>query len=342
MYFELGPKTNRKSMYDFDEEYRKLKEYANKNKLTVVSGLRRTGKSSLLHVTYNEINYPKIFIDMRALGLSKKIFWNELIAKLIEALYKAYPTEKISDIIKGFEIGSIKVNFREKIPSFCKIIEKLDKTKCVIFIDEAQLLRKIEADYLLAYIFDNTKNINIIMAGSEVGLLQNMLENPKNPLYGRPYLRIETRYLNEEESREFLKDGLKQINLKILDKDLEEILAQFDGNIGWLTMAGYYISIEKDTKKAVEKTLETGERLVKDELNNFLNGRVGRTKYITILKLLKNDLKWNEIKRGFEAKYGRISDKQLSALIKTLVNYGFIEKRENVYCIPDPLLKKIV
>jgi hypothetical protein len=107
-------------------------------------------------------------------------------------------------------------------------------------------------------------------------------------------------------------------------------------------MAGYYISIEKDTKKAVEKTLETGERLVKDELDNFLNGRVGRTKYITILKLLKNDLKWNEIKRGFEAKYGRISDKQLSALIKTLVNYGFIEKRENVYCIPDPLLKKVL
>jgi AAA+ ATPase superfamily predicted ATPase len=342
MYFELGPKMDKKALFDFEDEYQKLKEYAMKNKLTVISGLRRTGKSSFLHVVYNELKCPKVFIDVRALKLSRKVFWNEFIAKLIDALHKAYPAEKISDLIKGIEVGLVRISFKEENPSFCKIIEKLDESKCVIFVDEAQLLRKIGADYLFAYIFDNTKNINVVMAGSEVGLLQNMFENSKNPLYGRPYLKIGTRYLTEEEGKKFLREGFRQVKFKISEADIEEIVKDFDGNIGWLTMAGYYISMERDIKKGIERTIETGKKLVKDELNKFLSGRVGRERYVMILKLLKSDLRWSEIKRGFEAKFGKISDKQLTDFIKTLLDYGFIGKKDNLYYIPDPLLKRVV
>ena len=47
------PKVSRRDLYDFDEELEALSKYL-KEPLTVVSGLRRTGKTSLVLTALNE------------------------------------------------------------------------------------------------------------------------------------------------------------------------------------------------------------------------------------------------------------------------------------------------
>jgi AAA+ ATPase superfamily predicted ATPase len=58
------PKVSRRDLYGFDEELGALSKYL-KEPLTVVSGLRRTGKTSLVLTALNESDRPYVFIDLR-------------------------------------------------------------------------------------------------------------------------------------------------------------------------------------------------------------------------------------------------------------------------------------
>lgn len=52
-------------MYDFDRELEELTKGIKLNPLTIVIGIRRSGKTSLLRVALNEIGYPYIYVDPR-------------------------------------------------------------------------------------------------------------------------------------------------------------------------------------------------------------------------------------------------------------------------------------
>jgi DNA-binding IclR family transcriptional regulator len=46
------------------------------------------------------------------------------------------------------------------------------------------------------------------------------------------------------------------------------------------------------------------------------------------------------VRRYLELKLGtRIYDSELSRLLKNLLDNGFIEKKEDLYAIPDPILR---
>jgi len=64
------------------------------------------------------------------------------------------------------------------------------------------------------------------------------------------------------------------------------------------------------------------------ELENFLSLRPqARARYLTILKLLINPLRWSEVRAGVSVKLKReVSDKQLTHYLKELIDYGLIEK----------------
>jgi predicted transcriptional regulator len=63
-------------------------------------------------------------------------------------------------------------------------------------------------------------------------------------------------------------------------------------------------------------------------------------RYVEILKILKEGATWSEIKRYLELRLGtRMYDSELSRLLKNLIDNGFIEKKDNMYMIIDPILK---
>jgi AAA+ ATPase superfamily predicted ATPase len=73
LLFDPRPKASRRDLYDFEEELKTLSRYLGEP-LTVVSGLRRTGKTSLVLTALNESDKPYVFVDLRE-GFAS---WREL------------------------------------------------------------------------------------------------------------------------------------------------------------------------------------------------------------------------------------------------------------------------
>ena len=120
---------------------------------------------------------------------------------------------------------------------------------------------------------------------------------------------------------------------------------KLDGVIGWLTLFGWYVAQGKDPDEALNLVLSNGIKLVKNELDLFLETRgIGRRRYILVLKILAEGPKrWKEIKEIIEIKLRRrIANNQITRYLTELIKYGFIEKRENLYYIPDPLLRETI
>jgi hypothetical protein len=86
MYFDEEPKTSRKDLYDFDEQYRRfLNLLGEGRRLIVVKGLRRTGKTSLCLTCLQEEGIPHLFVDCRKFARVPSITRVDLTKLLQEA-----------------------------------------------------------------------------------------------------------------------------------------------------------------------------------------------------------------------------------------------------------------
>ena len=313
-------------------------------RMIVIKGLRRTGKSSLMRVALNETKLPNIFIDLRlSFPFSPDSIYQYFSMELSKFL-KDRTMNKILSKIKGIEISGLKLEFKErKINVIAEILEEIGKRseheQIVLVIDEAQDLRYLKGfDKILAHIYDYVKGIKLVLAGSEVGLLDRVLGigNPKAPLFGRAFTEINLKKLSKEKSVEFLKAGFEQVGVKVEDEEINKAVSILDGIIGWLTFYGYLKT--RGYSDALERSIDEGSRLVAEEFKNFLNSRqIARRRYIEIMKTLVRPSRWSEVKRSLRI-ITDVSDKQLSNYLKELTYYGFIEKSNDLYFITDPLL----
>ena len=65
MLFSPEPKTRRQDLYDFNRELSALVTALRAERLTLVTGLRRTGKTSLLRVALGEAGVTYLYVDVR-------------------------------------------------------------------------------------------------------------------------------------------------------------------------------------------------------------------------------------------------------------------------------------
>ena len=354
MIFDPWPKERKKDLYNFDKEINKLIESISDPsvRLIVIKGLRRTGKSSILRVALNESKYNYVLIDMREFEeLDRESFYRSLT----EALLKAIKSRKkaIVNRIKAISFMGMKIEISKHDEEmdyrtlFRKINSWADKNKTffILAIDEAQEVAKINFDRYLAFIYDNLLRIKIILAGSQIGVLTKLFEDPKRPLYGRARIEINTRKLTPEEAEEFLTLGFKEVGIRIGKEIIREAINRLDGIIGWLNLFGWYIVHGKRPMEAMEIVLREGMQVVKDELDRFLETRgIGKKRYLIVLKILAEGPKrWKEVKELMEIKLRkRIANNQITRYLSELLKYGFIQKREKIYYIPDPLLRETV
>jgi AAA+ ATPase superfamily predicted ATPase len=119
----------------------------------------------------------------------------------------------------------------------------------------------------ISYSYDYHRNISFILTGSEMGVLYGILKNPKNPLFGRAFININTRKLNREESINFLEKGFDELNIKISKEEVERVVNELDGIIGWLTYYGYQRMLGKENFEEIKKDAIA---LAKQELENFI------------------------------------------------------------------------
>ena len=350
MYFGVGPKEHKRDLYGFDREYAGLCEaISSQNRLIIVKGLRRTGKTSLLNSVYANLPLSKIFIDAREIsGKGSSEVYSHFITRLSAYMQSRNILSKIAGTISSVELG-VKLSVQRQTPLLSAMLSEIDaqagkekKTFC-IFIDEAQMLKQSGFDAFLAFAYDRFKNTKIILAGSEIGLLDEFAgENSRSPLYGRVKKTITTRKFERSESVDFLRRGFSQAGKKPAETDVEDAVNCLDGTAGWLSMYGFY-ALSESHASALAKTRREGAKIVREEINAFMvQRRVAERQYLAILSALATEpLAWSKIRNYLEIRLGKgVSDSRLFAYLSALETYGFIEKHDGKYFVSDPLIKE--
>jgi hypothetical protein len=83
--------------------------------------------------------------------------------------------------------------------------------------------------------------------------------------------------------------------------------------------------------------------LIKEEFNNFLSNRKeARERYYTIMQVCKRGCRWSDVKRAIEAKEGiSVDDKEVTNLIKNLVDSSFLMKEDEIYRPADVIMTRV-
>jgi len=150
---------------------------------------------------------------------------------------------------------------------------------------------------------------------------------------------IELKPLTREQSLEFLRIGFRQAGIEPNEEILAKAVDRLNGIIGWLSYFGLIALREGLSDETIMKVLEKASKLALEELHNFVRLR-GSRRYLEIMKAVKDGATWSEIKRYLELKTGeKIYSSALSRLLQNLMDSGFIAKKNNMYYIPDPVLR---
>lgn len=332
-------------------------------RLVIVYGARRIGKSSLVRVGVREIRVPYVLVDVRKLYFEEgSVRSAGFVAWLVDAMrMRSKWYERIGfrlgdalSRVRGIHAAGFGVELELKArPRLTEVLEALDEWcgehgwRFAVVFDEAQYLRFSNTRYdgIIAWAIDNLPNLTFILTGSEVGVLGEFLrlEDPEAPLYGRYRREIFLERFTPRQALGFLKAGFKELGLRVREAELEEAVDKLDGIVGWLTLYGYMRSIRRTPhRKALETVFEEGSRIVLAELSKIIE--YSKARYTAILKAVaQGATRWRDIKTYVEVRTGeRVPDNRFTQLLGNLVKYGYLAKQGDEYSIPDPMVKHAV
>jgi AAA+ ATPase superfamily predicted ATPase len=194
MLFSDRPKERREELFDRDDEISELKRASN-HPITLVTGPRRIGKTSLLRVYLNEENMPSALVDVRSPTNSYRAL---SLFHIFLYSYTAIKNRLLREVkkllcrVKGDSFAGFNISLSwESRPSLHEIMNSINSLgRVLIAFDKAQNLRgKLATNFisLLAHCYDYCSTVNFILTVSEVGLLYDLLGiyDAESPLYGR-------------------------------------------------------------------------------------------------------------------------------------------------------------
>ncbi len=356
MYFDPRPKERVEDLYDREEELKQLRTSVKKNPLTVITGVRRLGKTSLLLVGLRDI--PHVIVDVRGVNPNSR---RDLIKRLegsINNFLRNYSRLR-KGILRGLEnirgvqvMGAgVTLQWKKEKADLLNIARVLEEHEAVLAIDEVQSLRGVvgrEFAELIAHIYDYT-DLKVVLTGSQIGLLYDFLgvEDPDSPLYGRYFSEIKLKRFSREESLDFLRKGFAQLGMQTEDALLEYVVDRLDGIVGWLVLFGLRCSeTGKISKDVLEDVMKEAEKLAFQELKNFIkrHAPAERRFLLTAEAVAKGKKVWRDIREYVEEAEGKsISSSVLARILNSLVKASFLRKKRegrNIwYEIEDPVLE---
>jgi AAA+ ATPase superfamily predicted ATPase len=353
MYFDSRPKTTREDLYDRDEQMGRFLDVLSYAPLVVVTGLRRTGKTSFLNVALAESNYPYAILDLR--GLPYNPSYADVVRRL-EVAFKVISRKWFSDVAEALRhVGGVTILGNElsfqwgkagiDLPElFAKIDDWATKkgNKFLMAFDEIQLVRGDKwLLRFLAHVIDSYHNVVLAVTGSEVGVLFDFLgfEKPDSPLYGRHFVQIHMDHFSPSAAEDFLTKGFKQVRIMAPLNVIEYAVKRLDGVVGWLTLFGVRCRDKgRCSMEVVDEVASEAGRLSRDEAAKVVEMS---KRYGTILNFLArvDGASWSQIKASLETEEARsITNSAVSTLIKNLTNIGIISSAHGTYSISDPLL----
>lgn len=375
MYFDLRPKSRKEDLFNMEDEVKRLLLLLKGRRaafpLIVVKGRRRTGKTSLIKTVLAMSRMPHVIIDGMAFSEMPRIKKRSFLRLLEQELNRcvreqASWREKMLKILQG--VRWIKVNSEppwihfewdrpdweldilDLIQSFREVSART-RTKFVLVLDEAQEFRRmvgLSLQRLLAHLYDHVQEIQMIVSGSQEGLLHEFLGtyDASSPLFGRGMVEVEVSELPREKALDFLRAGFNQAGLEVDDALLESAFRELGGTIGWLTLYGAKaVEAGGASDEILSSTIETALKLEAREFSNFLKVRKRASRrYIAIMKAVSRMevASWTDLKRSLEVEEGKkIADNIFSNLLRELMKAGFVEKKGDVYLAADPIVRRV-
>lgn len=301
-----------------EEELSELQERFNSNKFEfgVVFGSRRIGKTTIL------MNFAE---------------------KTNGFIYQAKEAE-ITDNLKSFSKSLRKyLGYKDTYvyPSFEEAFDDIitfsKKRRFLLIIDEFPYLCK-SSKILLSTIQEYIDrkfpegNIELILSGSNVSFMKELLDSKSNPLYKRATFKINVRKMSLKESLSFFND----VNYE----DIGNYLSLFGTHPYYLSMINKNLSFEENMKKLIFSKYGI---LVDAPLNILPIGAATNQMFNSILFNTSKRKRFpKEIAEALQ-----IDSNYLSTYLKTLCEMEIIEKREmfksskksNYYVIKDSFLE---
>ena len=355
MLFLDRPAEKPEELFDREEELERLRRAVEARRLTLVVGMRRVGKTSVVKAgTYG---MARIYIDARAFEERPYISYGDLLEALRRELRRLLPVHRrLGELlarVRGVSVAGVDIRFEagRDAPSLSELLQALDEwaggrgEKLLVIVDEAQELVKLKGRQMLpvlGYAYDHLRNLSLVLTGSKAGLLLRLLrlEDSASPLYGRYAERIEIKPFAREQALEYLREGFRRAGASIEERLLEAAVDALGGVVGWLAYFG--LNALRDPATALEATVERAAEIAAGEFCNFVR-YMGTRRYVSVAKLAAaaGGARWSDVKRLLQAEEGRpISDSEVTKLLRNLVDYGFLEKRGELYAVPDPVLRR--
>jgi AAA+ ATPase superfamily predicted ATPase len=196
---------------------------------------------------------------------------------------------------------------------------------------------------LVAYAYDHLADVVVVLSGSQVGLLYDMLkvDDPASPLYGRAIAEIRVGRLSREKAIDLLSRGFAEVGVEVGRDVIERAVDVLDGVVGWLTYFGWSYSYKV---KDLEEILNAAAMQEAEEIRRFLARSRSERRYRAILKIVaEGKTRWSEIKRSLEFLEGiEIDDKNFNELLTRLTKAEFIEKIDEMYKVPDIITARAI
>ena len=349
-YFSLAVKTRRNDLFDREKELVELGESL-ADPLTVVLGMRRLGKSSLMAVVLGETKQPSMTVDLRGVGPNPSPL---KVLERFETGINGLKSKKLWETlsrISGVSLFSFGVQFSKSSKSRPQLQSLLDSIQdyahelgkqFIIAVDEVQEARGLsELTAAFAHSYDYNKDIRFVLAGSEVGMMRDFIgvDDPESHLYGRKIDFVELQRFSTELSFEFLSRGFKLHKKKIADSEIEEAVRRLDGIVGWLVLYGHEtVSNGKRRANNIENIVNQAVKIVESETSKI----IARSKhYRFILRALSaGALTWKNIYDYVERSEAHVSESVFNDSLTYLMKYSIVAKNaaENTYTIPDPII----
>ncbi|MHA1652802.1 MAG: AAA family ATPase [Candidatus Thorarchaeota archaeon] len=354
MYFDPVPKTRREDLFGREDELRQFQRVLQYTPLIIITGLRRTGKTSFLNVALAESGAPHIRVDLRGLPV------NPSRKQIIQKLQKAFNSvqgkwksriQRALEKVRGVKVlgAEISLAWEKDQLDLVDLFERIDawtgkqNSRFIVAFDEFQHIRgDRNVIRILAYIMDNLQHIAVVVTGSEVGLLYDFLklDSPGSVLYGRHHTEIRMRRFTSDEANEFLRKGFEQVGIQVSEDTLTYAVDKLDGIVGWLTEFGAHCrDCGRANQVVVDETMDLAGRQARDEITRLV---AHSKRYGVILNYLANvgTASWSQLKRVLEAHEGRqLPSYVINEVLKRLTKMSIIGHTNNQYQIMDPLLR---
>lgn len=354
MLLDPKPKSKEADLFSRGEELKELLSSLRDNPITLITGIRRVGKSSLMRVAIAETEQDSIMIDVRRIysDSSGSMGRADLSYAIQGELEKKLKKERIKALlskVKGVSFMGNSVTFDWNDITLSSLLEKLnDHPKpFIIAFDEAQYFRYYggkggkSIQNLIAWAFDNLQNIRFLLTGSEVGLIHDFIgtNDYESPLHGRYMYEIVLKPFSKDISIEFLKAAFAESDMQIPVEEITAAQNLLDGIVGHLVQYGLN-RLRRSHDEALSETFRTAKMLFISELKE-LEKRSPR--YRKVLEFIASGATtFTAILRSFQASGDSASKSRVADALRILERSSWINKEHGKYSIIDCVLAELI